>query len=88
MKKVKAEFHHRNAGDSSGEFLTKFNLGLTFELKTTIELKFNLVETELPFLKIKMLGSFVTNLGTRLSIICPVRRTVFSRSGHPKTQPE
>ena len=38
MKKGKAEFHHRNAGNSSGEFLTKFNLGLTFELKTTIEL--------------------------------------------------
>ena len=38
MKKAKAEFHHRNAGDSSGEFLTKFNLGLTFELKTTIKL--------------------------------------------------
>ena len=51
MKKAKAEFHHRNAGDSSGEFLTKFNLGLTFELKTTIELKFNSIKNEITIFK-------------------------------------
>ena len=28
MKKTKAEFHHKKAGDSSGEFFIKFNLGL------------------------------------------------------------
>ena len=51
MKKTKAEFHHRNAGDSSGEFLTKFNLGLTFELKTTIELKFNSIKNGITIFK-------------------------------------
>ena len=41
-----------------------------------------------PFFKIKMPGSFVIKLATRLNIIYPARRMVFSLWDRPKTQPE
>ena len=85
----------------------KFNLALTFETKTTVQLfstQFSyigllnliivyLLTVSLLFAMIyqtifKMLGLFVTRLGTRLNIISPVRRMVFLQSGRPKILPE